>query len=106
MSFTTDLKSVALRLKSDDDDLRHTVLEISDVFLAIARDVKQFPEPLRDELAAVVEELKSVQPIFKSQRKTSVLFDRAGLGKAGRDQAANLARRMISLAEITLLETK
>lgn len=88
-----------VRLQSDTDDLRHTLLEISQLFLDVTADCSGLPERLHDEIGELRAELAEVQPRFPSRRQTSVLFDREGLGRTGRRRAAELAARIIAVCE-------
>ncbi len=93
------LNRIAARLARDTDDLRHTVLDVADDFLAAVRDPVEIPERLRQEVTEIAGELESIRPRFASHRTTSDLFDRQGLGRAGRERAGILAQRMIAVAQ-------
>ena len=99
MDLKPQLARIAARLKTDREDLRHTVLDVADDFLAVASDAGRFDGPLRDEVCEIVQELLEVQPRFKSHRKTSALFDRAGMGLPGKQRAEKLALRIIAVCE-------
>lgn len=79
MDFREQLSRIAGRLKIDTDDPRHTVLDLSDDFAAVASNRNDFSPALREEVGQILEELEQIQPQFKSHRKTSILFDREGL---------------------------
>ncbi len=97
MEFREQLSRIAGRLKIDTDDPRHTVLDISDDFAAVASDRNDFPPALREEVGQILEELEQIQPQFKSHRKTSIFFDREGLGRPGKKRAGDLALRIIAV---------
>jgi hypothetical protein len=96
------LKRIAVRLQSDTDDLRHTLLEISQAFLDVTADCSGLPERLHDEIGELRAELADVQPQFASRRQTSVLFDREGLGRKGRRRAKELAARIMAVCDSAL----
>src|SRR5262245_61167805 len=99
MDLRKTLKRLAARLANDDEDLRHTLLDVNDELLQALADESQFPERLRAEVRELRAEAESVQPQFRSHRNTSALFDREGLGQAGRTRARNLAQRVIAVAK-------
>ena len=99
MEFREQLGQIARRLKTDTDDLRHTVLETSGEFFNAVSEPDRIPANLRDEVREILAEMKDVQPRFPSHRQTSVLFDREGLGQTGRGRAKNLALRIIAVCE-------
>jgi len=101
MNFNERLRRLSVRLTSDDEDLRHTLLDVSDEFLAIAADATRFPESARPEVFELAEALDAIKPRFPSHRETSVLFDRQGVGQAGKKKAADLTTRIIAVCRVT-----
>ena len=99
MDLRKTLHRLAVRLANDDEDLRHTVLDVCDDLLKVFADESRFPERLRGEVRELREEAEAVQPRFRSHRNTSVLFDREGLGQAGRTRARNFAHRIVAVAK-------
>ncbi len=91
------LRLVANRLLNDRTDLRHTVLDVSADFLATSDQLPGLPAVLSAELRDLRAEVAGVQPRFPSHRKTSVLFDEAGLGQPGRERANRIADRVVAL---------
>jgi len=89
---------IARNLDDVADDLRHRLLDVSDDLINLSDCFTESPKHLQNELHELIEELRAVQPQFSSHRSTSSLFDREGLGQAGRQQAKLIAQRIISLA--------
>ena len=102
MEFTQQLARIADRLRTDTVDLRHTLLDVSEDFLAAAAEPDRFPVHLRDEVRAIRDALQPLQPQFPSHRKTSVLFDREGLGQKGRQRAAALSLRITAVCDVVV----
>jgi hypothetical protein len=99
MDLRKSLQRIAARLANDNEDLRHTVLDVSDELLLALRDEGVYPARLRAEVRELRDEAMAVQPQYRSHRSTSALFDREGLGQSGRDRARNLAQRVIAVAK-------
>ncbi len=102
MANHNNCQTILNRLKTDRDDLRHTVLEMSAPFLAAVEDAikdqgSKLNAGLKREIDEIAAEVKAVQPQFPSHRKTSVLFDREGMGIPGHNRAKKLAMRMIAV---------
>jgi len=95
----TQLRRAAVRLANDDHDLRHALLDVYDDLQQAFADERAYPEAMRDEIRELRAEVEAIEPRFRSHRGTSVLFDREGLGSVGRTRAANLARRIIAVAQ-------
>ena len=91
------LERLARRAADPQYDARHAILDISDELRALRAEAAWPPE-LQAEFRALVREIESVQPVFPSQRRTSVLFDRAGMGQPGLERAQRLVRRLVSLS--------
>ncbi len=98
MSVQRELYLIARNLDNVEDDIRHRLLDVSQKLFDLAENMEQFPSTLQSEFREIIVALKDVQPVFPSQRNTSVLFDRAGLGSIGRKTATDLAQRILSLA--------
>lgn len=110
MTNRNECQMILTRLKTDRDDIRHTVLEMSARFLAVMDEAtkergNKINTGLINEIDEIVAEVKAVQPQFPSHRKTSVLFDREGMGIPGQNRAKKLAMRMISILK-TLTPSK
>ncbi len=98
MSLQRRFYLIARNLDNVDDDIRHRLLDVSPKLFELAADIAQFPPSLQPEFREIIAMLSEVQPVFSSQRNTSMLFDREGLGSVGRKTATNLAQRILSLA--------
>ena len=95
---TEALTRIAIRLRDPAYDSRHAVLDVANDLLALEDSTESLPAPLREEFREILREVREVRPRFPSRRNTSVLFDRAGLGRIGRERADRLVRRQIALA--------
>lgn len=93
------LRLVSIKLKHDDYDIRHAILDIIPDFETVAASSRQFPSRIQTELQSIAAELKELKPAFPSQAKTSVLFDREGLGQIGFKRARDVAQRIVSIAK-------
>ncbi len=96
------LRLVSIKLKEDDYDIRHAVLDIIAEFEDVAAASPRFPQRLQSEVKSIAAELDDLKPAFPSHPKTSVLFDRAGLGQAGFKRARDVAQRIVALAKIVV----
>lgn len=92
------LKRLATRACDPEYDPRHAVLDVAAELLALADVAHGLPANLAAELRELVTEVRSVQPAFPSRRATSPLFDRAGLGRIGYEQAERIVQRLVALA--------
>lgn len=92
------LGRLAQRVSDPEYDARHAVLDITADLRALADDSGQWPERFQREFAELLLELDELQPVFPSQRRTSVLFDRESLGQTGVDRAKRFIARLVSLA--------
>jgi hypothetical protein len=97
-----DLRLLADKLARDDYDPRHRLLDLAGDFQAAVQEGAGLPAALLAELDELCEELDEVRPRFPSHRESSVLFDREGLGQAGRDRAKRLLARMAGAAQAIL----
>lgn len=98
------LRLVSIKLKHDDYDIRHAVLDIIPDFEPVAASRRQFPSRIQTELQSIAAELNELKPAFPSKPKTSVLFDRAGLGQIGIKRARDVAQRIVAIAKIAVPE--
>ena len=97
--FQLALSNIVRQFQAADYDARHMLLDFSEKILELADRVPQLlPDPLKSEWKSICTEVDEVQPAFKSHRKTSVLFDRAGMGQPGRQKAIALITRMTALS--------
>ncbi|CAE7210230.1 unnamed protein product [Symbiodinium microadriaticum] len=79
-------------------DARHLLLDRSDQILELAEQTPAgLPERLLTEWQSICAEVKSVQPEYKSHHKTSILFDRQGMGQPGVQKAKTLITRIVAL---------
>ncbi len=106
MEAQKQLRVAALRLANDDSDLRHALLDVSDRLLHAFVDEKIYPERLRTEVQELRREVEAIQPRFPSHRGTSALFDREGLGEAGKKRARHLALRIVAVAKAVYPESE
>ncbi len=106
--FQQALSNIVSQFQAADYDARHLLLDLSEKILELAEGVTRFlPEPLKSEWKSICTEVDEVQPSFKSHRKTSILFDRAGMGLPGRNRAIALITRMAALSRaVDRLETQ
>lgn len=91
------LEHLARRAADPQYDPRHAILDISGELQAVDAG-EDWPSELKAEFAELVREIEAVQPVFPSQRRTSVLFDRAGMGQPGLQRARQLVRRLVLLS--------
>ncbi|HEX6985658.1 MAG TPA: hypothetical protein VF170_09785 [Planctomycetaceae bacterium] len=92
------LHRLAVRLSDPEYDPRHAVLDVAPELFAIEGDAAALPPRLAAEFRELLDEVRRVQPSYPSRRETSPLFDRAGLGRPGRERAERLIRRIVALA--------
>ncbi|QDT37455.1 hypothetical protein [Stratiformator vulcanicus] len=92
-----DQLAVIARRISDYPDARHAVINVADDFAAVATS-PGIPDGHRPEFDDLARELSDIKPRFPSQPTTSILFDRAGLGKPGRERALRIAHRIEALS--------
>lgn len=95
---TDTLAHIAVRVSDPDYDPRHAILDVTAELTAIEDRAASFPPHLAREFRELLAEIRSVQPQYPSRRETSPLFDRAGLGRIGRERAERLVRRLVALA--------
>ncbi|QDV17093.1 hypothetical protein Pan153_17270 [Gimesia panareensis] len=99
--FQNSLSTLVMQLQLANYDARHLLLDRSDQILQLADQIPaSLPERLRSEWLSICDEVKSVQPTFKSQPKTSSLFDRQGMGQPGVQKAKTLITRIVALSKI------
>lgn len=96
------LELVAWKLRTDDYDIRHALLDILNDFEVVARDASRFPPNIATELRSIAVELVELKPAFPSHLKTSSLFSREGMGQKGFKRARDLAQRIIAIAKIAV----
>lgn len=89
---------VANRILREPEDVRRTLLDVSQSFLEVTADLAAFPERLHGEIGDLREDVIAVQPRFASHHRTSVLFDDEGLGRRGYERARRIADRIVAVA--------
>lgn len=92
------LTRLAKRAADPQYDPRHAILDVSPELVSLELSLKSLPENLQLEFRELLHSVKMVQPAFPSRRATSPLFDREGMGQAGRERAARLVQRLHALA--------
>jgi len=97
--FQLALSNIVSQFQAADYDARHLLLDLSEKIQELADRIPQsLPDHLKSEWKAICTEVSEVQPAFKSHRKTSILFDRAGMGQPGRQRAIALITRIAALS--------
>lgn len=91
------LSRLAIRVSDPAYDPRHAILDVTAELNTAVADAVELPPHLAAELRELIDEIRGVQPKYPSRRETSPLFDRAGLGRPGRERAERLVRRLVSL---------
>lgn len=89
-------------LKTADSDVRHLVLDVLPDFMDLTLAPNTLPREIRAEVVEVRTSLDEVRPMFPSHRNTSSLFDREGMGRAGREKGLRLAARIRGVAAAVL----
>ena len=92
------LQLIVRKLAREQDDIRHALLDVSPLFLDLAELHADLPAAFQRELRELRIALREVQPRFASHRRSSVLFDQAGMGMHGKKQAADLTRRIVVIS--------
>lgn len=99
--FQQALSNIVTQFKRADYDARHLLLDLSDQILELGKQTpQQLPDNLKSEWTAICSEIDQVQPTFKSHRKTSILFDRQGMGQPGRQTAVTLITRLVAVSQL------
>lgn len=98
--FQQALSNIVSQFQKADYDARHLLLDLTDKIMKIGDQIPDsVPKHLSSEWESICAEVDEVQPIFKSQRKTSILFDRQGMGQPGVQRAKNLITRIVALSQ-------
>lgn len=96
--FQNSLSTLVMQFQVSNYDARHLLLDRSDQILDLADQTPAgLPERLLTEWESICAEVKSVQPEYKSHHKTSILFDRQGMGQPGVQKAKTLITRIVAL---------
>lgn len=99
--FQQALGNLVRQFQAADYDARHLLLDLSEKILELADQTPPLlPVNLKAEWNSICGEIKEVQPAFKSHRKTSILFDRQGMGQPGRQTAIALITRIVALSKL------
>lgn len=88
------------KLKRPGDEIRHRLLDLLDDLLDALANAEGLSPAMTAECDEVRRALEAVRPRFPSHRTTSILFDREGLGQAGRKRAKELLKRSAALLEM------
>lgn len=99
--FQQALSNIVRQFQTADYDARHQLLDLSDKITGLVDEVPELvPDHLRSEWESICAEVNELQPTFKSQRKTSILFDRQGMGQPGVQRAKALITRIVALSQL------
>ncbi|MCB1148456.1 MAG: hypothetical protein KDK38_16755 [Leptospiraceae bacterium] len=99
--FQQSLTNIIRQFQAADYDARHLLLDLSEKILDLAGQTPSLlPANLKTEWKSICEEISAVQPAFKSHRKSSILFDRQGMGQPGRQRAIALITRIVALSKL------
>lgn len=99
--FQQALTNLVQQFQAADYDARHLLLDLSEKLLDLdAKLPASLPANLKTEWRSICDDVTEVQPAFKSHRKTSILFDRQGMGQPGRQRAIALITRFVSLSKL------
>lgn len=98
--FQNSLTTLVMQFQAGNYDARHLLLDRSDQILKLAVHTPvELPEHLKTEWQSICAEVKEIQPTFKSHHKTSILFDRQGMGQPGVQRAKTLITRIVALTK-------
>lgn len=99
--FQQGLENLVRQFQAAEYDARHLLLDLSEKILELEDQCPpQMPANLKTEWNSICQEIAEVQPAFKSHRKTSILFDRQGMGQPGRQTAIALITRFVALSKL------
>lgn len=99
--FQQALTNLISQFQAADYDARHLLLDLSEKILELENQAPPLlPDNLKAEWSSICKEIAEVQPAFKSHRKTSILFDRQGMGQPGRQTAIALITRIIAISKL------
>lgn len=99
--FQQALSQIVTQFQKADYDARHLLLDLSEKIMALSRQIPaSVPAHLKSEWESICSDVNAVQPAFKSHRKTSILFDRQGMGLPGVQTAKALITRIVALSKL------
>ncbi|WP_339732021.1 hypothetical protein [uncultured Gimesia sp.] len=99
--FQQALTNLVRQFQEANYDARHLLLDLSEKILELTDQTpSSLPANLKAEWNSICEEIAEVQPAFISHRKTSILFDRQGMGQPGRQTAIVLITRIVALSKL------
>ncbi|QDT64915.1 hypothetical protein [Calycomorphotria hydatis] len=90
------LQRIARQL-TDYEDARQAVVNLREDCIRCLGDLNP-PARFQSEIGSLLKELDEVKPSFPSQPRSSILYDREGLGKVGRDRAKRIVTRIEALS--------
>ncbi|MCA9005151.1 MAG: hypothetical protein KDA70_07730 [Planctomycetaceae bacterium] len=99
--FQQELSQIVTQFQRADYDARHLLLDLSEKIQKLEEQIPEsVPANLKSEWKSICSEVDAVQPAFKSHRKTSILFDRQGMGLPGVQTAKALITRIVALSKL------
>ena len=90
------LQRIARQL-SDYEDARQAVVNLWEDCIRCLNELNP-PVRFQAEIRSLMTELDEVKPSFPSQPRSSILYDREGLGKVGKDRATRIVTRITALS--------
>ncbi|EDL57098.1 hypothetical protein [Gimesia maris] len=99
--FQQALSQIVAQFQNANYDARHLLLDLSEKIQELSEQIPEtVPAHLRSEWKSICNDVDAVQPAFKSHRKTSILFDRQGMGLPGVQTAKALITRIVALSKL------
>ena len=99
--FQQALSQIVTQFQKADYDARHLLLDLSEKILDLSGQIPaSVPAHLKSEWEPICSDVNALQPAFKSHRKTSILFDRQGMGLPGVQTAKALITRIVALSKL------